>query len=181
LKKTTPTASASASGSGANKDDLSPSHLRWLVASRAANQAAALRLFTLLSDHVEEIKTKELSTKAQHLVAACFSLWRAAFLADKATTRSEVQAAARTFLAKMLIDNAITYPQDRSTRNWTFNYYMNNATNELVQLSRDWPDIATVLNQRLGSNKSTTRPQRRWNRTELAFERALNCLKDALK
>lgn len=107
-------------------------------------------------------------------------MWRAAFLADKANTRSEVQADARTFLGKMLIDNAITYPQDRSTRNWTFNYYMNTATSELLQLSKDWPDIAAVLNDKLKAVKGTTIPQRRWNRTQRAFETAVESLDDAL-
>lgn len=116
------------------------------------------------------MKSRDFSPKAKHLVAACFSLWRGAFLADKTTTRSEVQADARTFLAKMLIDNAITYPQDRSTRNWTFNYYMNNATNELLRLSKSWPKIDATLNDRLGVPKDSTSPQRRWNRTQRAFE-----------
>ena len=110
-----------AAGSDLKKDDISPSHLQWLVDSRTANQNAALKLYTLLCDHSEQMVTKEWFAKAQHLVAACFSLWRAAFLADKGVKRSEVQAHARTFLAKILVDNAITYPQDRSTRNWTFN------------------------------------------------------------
>jgi len=180
-----------AAGSDLNKDDISPSHLRWLVDSRTANQKAALKLYTLLCDHSEQMVTPEWSAKAQHLVAACFSLWRAAFLADKGVKRSEVQAHARTFLAKMLVDNAITYPQDRSTRNWTFNYYMNNATNELVILSKDWPDIAAVLkkkaravaviNGKIKKIKLKTAPQRRWNKTQRAFETAVECLEKALQ
>ena len=127
------------------------------------------------------METKEFSAKAQHLVAACFSLWRAVFLADKEIKRSQVLAHARNFLAKMLVDNAITYPQDRTTRNWTFNYYMNNATNALVRLSGEWPEVEVVLNDRPKGTKGTTTPQRRWNRTQLAFETAVKYLKDALE
>jgi hypothetical protein len=64
-------------------DDLSPTHLKWLVKSRAANQEAALGLFNLFEQYPEQLKSAGLSRKAQSLVAACFSLWRAAFLADK--------------------------------------------------------------------------------------------------
>ena len=166
-------------GSDLKKDDISPFHLRWLVDSRTANQNAALKLYTLLCEHSEQMVTPEWSAKAQHLVAACFSLWRAAFLADKGVQRSEVQAHARTFLAKMLVDNAITYPQDRSTRNWTFNYYMNNATNELLILSKDWPDIAALLKKR--PKAVATAPQRRWNKTQRAFEKAVDCLEKDLQ
>lgn len=81
----------------------------------------------------------------------------------------------------MLIDNAIAYAQDRSTRNWTFNYYMSNATNELVHLSKEWPNIADVLNKTYKNTKGTTAPQSRWNKTQLAFETAVNCLEEALE
>ena len=118
------------------QDDLSLGHLGWLVKSRAANQLAALKLFKLFEKHPNKMKGTELSRTAQRLVAVCFSLWRAAFLADKTGSRDAVFEDARTFLGKMLIDNAITYPQDRSAREWTFNYYMGNAKDGLVALSK---------------------------------------------
>jgi hypothetical protein len=119
-------------------DDLSPVHLAWLVESRAINQRGALKLFRLLEKHPDKMKSSDLSMVAQNLVAVCFSLWRAAFLADKTGTRHAVLQDARTFLGKMLTDNAITYPQDRSAREWTFNYYMNNAKDCLMHLSDRW-------------------------------------------
>jgi hypothetical protein len=117
------------------QDDLSPQHLEWLVKSRSANQQAALKLFNLFEEYPEQLKSSGLSRKAQSLVAACFSLWRAAFLADKTGKRNAVFEDSRSFLAKMLVDNAITYPQDRGAREFTFNYYMTNATEALLRFS----------------------------------------------
>jgi hypothetical protein len=158
------------------QDDLSPQHLEWLVESRAANQRAALNLFKLFQMYPEGMKSKEFSLIAQNLVAACFSLWRAAFLADKTGKRHAVFEDARNFLGKMLVDNAITYPQDRSAREWTFNYYMNNAKDCLLHLSKKWEAIETVLSLEKRVVKKTTTSQRRWDRHHKAFEFAVRCL-----
>jgi len=171
-------------------DDLSPEHLKWLVRSRAANQQAALELFKLFEQFPEQLKSAALSRKAQSLVAACFSLWRAAFLADKTGMRKAVFEDARSFLGKMLVDNAITYPQDRSAREFTFNYYMTNATEALLRFSEQrWPQIDSALNTKWGVLKkrkvvgafATTLPQRRWDKVEYAFEVAIDCLRGHLK
>lgn len=115
-------------------DTLTPEHLTWLVESRYANQRAAVRFFNLFETHSTKVRSKGFSTTSQRMVAVCFSLWRAAFLSDKTGKRSAVVDDAKTFLGKMLTDNAITYPQDRST--WTFNYYMVNAEMNFAQTCR---------------------------------------------
>jgi len=76
------------------------------------------------------------------LIAVSFSLWRAAFLADKTSKRSEVFEHGRTFLEKIIEDNAISYPQDKHSREWTFNYYTRNARSSLQQLAQFWKDAA---------------------------------------
>ena len=78
MKKPTAIVAPSSAVREAKKDDLSPSRLRWLVDSRTSSQNAALKLFMLLSDHADELKSAGNYAKAQHLVSACFSLWRAA-------------------------------------------------------------------------------------------------------
>jgi hypothetical protein len=171
-------------------DDLSPEHLKWLVSSRAANQQAALELFNLFEQYPEKLKSAGLSRKAQSLVAVCFSLWRAAFLADRTGMRKAVFEDAKLFLGKMLIDNAITYPQDRGAREFTFNYYMTNATEGLLRFAEQhWPQIDLILNTKWSALKkkklvaalATTLPQRRWDKVEHAFEVAIGCLRDHLK
>src|SRR5688572_31783879 len=100
----------------ASRDEIS--HLAWLVKSRSANQLSAVKLYKLFNKYPEKVKRKELSQTAHNLVAVCFSLWRAAFLADKTGMRHAVFRDANAFLGEMLRNNAITYAQDRSTREW---------------------------------------------------------------
>lgn len=83
-------------------------HLAWLIRSRESNQRASLTLHKLIDEHFDKVKkSKQLSVKAQVLAAVCFSLWRAAFLADKLGTHEATIQDVRAFLGKMLTDNAI--------------------------------------------------------------------------
>lgn len=162
-------------------DNLQRSHVEWLIASRAANQRASLDLYALLENHAERIrKHKDLSNKAQLLVAVSFSLWRAAFLADKSGLRKEVLADTMAFLGKMLTDNAITYAQDRASREWTFNYYMNAAKDCLVNLAIGWPQVQEVLSSERKATKGTTASSRRWDRHQSALEEAIRAFSSEL-
>jgi hypothetical protein len=170
------------------QDDLTPAHLKWLVASRSKNQETALRLFKLFEQYPELLKGPALARKAQRLVAACFSLWRAAFLADKTGTRHAVFEDARAFLAKMLVDNAITYPQDRGSREFTFDYYMNNATEALLRFAEQkWPQIDRAIDiSRKNLKKkivtaATNSAEFRWETVQYAFEMAVDCLEQHLR
>ncbi|WP_162932276.1 hypothetical protein [Solimonas sp. K1W22B-7] len=150
------------------------SHLRWLVESRAANQLASLRLLAVIdSNHQKIRRSRTLSLKAQILVGACFSLWRAAFLADKTGAKEAVLTNTRAFLAKMLADNAIAYPQDRASREWTFNYYMNSAGDCLLLVADDWPDVERALHTSGLVNKASG-PRRRWEYYQAALEIAVS-------
>jgi hypothetical protein len=127
-----------ARSTGPNSD-----HLKWLVESRARNQRVSLDLFDLIKTHPEKLLNSDSDLKydAQNLVAISFSLWRAAFLADRTGHMEERLKDAERFLGKMLTDNAITYAQDRDAREWTFNYYMANARYRLEELGEDWSEI----------------------------------------
>jgi hypothetical protein len=54
----------------------------------------------------------------------------------------EVFADATEFLECMIEDNAISYPQDKRSKEWTFNYYTRNARAALENLHRFWPNLA---------------------------------------
>ncbi|MFZ3219633.1 MAG: hypothetical protein WA174_06340 [Rhodoferax sp.] len=153
-------------------------HLEWLIESRAINQKSTLSLHALLDAHFETLhKSPEKAKKVQLLAAVCFSLWRAAFLADKTGIREETLEDVRTFLGKMLTDNAITYPQDRASREWTFNYYMNSAKNFLMDLSEAWPIVADTLSKKITVNQGTSESSRRWDRHQAALSVALECFR----
>jgi len=163
------------------RDDLTGPHLEWLIQSRMRNQIACFRLFDTFEKYPDQAKSKVYRTHSQNLVAVGFSLWRAAFLADKTGQREAVFADARAFLAQLLTNNAINYPQDRASREWTFNYYMANANDALLRLSEKWGDITTVLSKYEKVAKGTTNSRRRWNRHQNAFEAALNFYANDLK
>lgn len=65
------------------QDNLSPAHLEWLVQSRSRCQVAGLELFKLFEEHASKAKSKTYNRIFQTFVSVNFSLWRAAFLADK--------------------------------------------------------------------------------------------------
>jgi hypothetical protein len=162
-------------------NDLSEPHLTWLIQSRMRNQNACLRLFNAFEKFPTAANGMELRAKSQTLVAVGFSLWRAAFLADKTGQRDAVFADAHAFLAELLTNNAINYPQDRASREWTFNYYMTNANEALIRLSERWPDITTVLSRYEKVTKKSTNSRRRWNRHQNAFDAALDAYERDLK
>ena len=155
-------------------DDLSAPHLEWLIQSRMRNQNACLRLFNIFEKYPAQAKSKEFRAHSQTLVGVGFSLWRAAFLADKTGQREEVFADARAFLAQLLTNNAINYPQDRASREWTFNYYMTAAKDALLKLSEKWNGVGSILSKYEKVEKGTTNSRRRWNRHQNAFEAALD-------
>ncbi len=123
-----------------NSKDNKLKHLDWAIKSRSANQMCSLRLLTLFYHFEEHWKTKKFSRAAQDLTAVSFSLRRAAFLADKTGKRGIVFEQGKAFLELLIEDNAISYPQDKKSREWTFNYYTRNARSSLEILHKFWPD-----------------------------------------
>lgn len=101
------------------------------------------------------------------MLAIAFSLWRAAFLADKTGKRSKVFDHGREFLAKVIEDNAIAYVQDKTSREWTFNYYTGNARNSLEFLARYWQGFP-------GYVRATRKPAERWDYCQSLFEQAVD-------
>ena len=123
------------------KKEVNLEHLEWAIKSRAKNQRACLDLLRLFEEYEDIWKTKDYSKAAQDLIAIAFSLWRAAFLAEKSGKRSEVFAHGRDFLAKLIEDNAISYVQGKNALEWTFNYYTKNARSSLTLLYSYWEEV----------------------------------------
>ena len=151
------------------------SHLEWLVRSRERNQAAALKVFKLFEDHSKSIKHFDNAALAEALVAISFSLWRAAFLADKSGAKGKSLDDAGVFLGKMLHDNAINYPQDRASHEWTFNYYVSNAHFRFPILTKHakWPDF-------LNDKPKFQTPKERWEYYQTKLEKAVELFEKRL-
>lgn len=149
--------------------ERSTEHLRWLIKSRSENQQAAVDLYDVLNRFPKSGQTHA----GQSLVAIAFSLWRAAFLADRTGKLRARSEKATVFLHKMIGDNAITYTQDRESREWTFKYYLDNAGYRLKDLANSWPEISDLIlpqGRRSGTN--------RWAQLQAAFARAVKIFAD---
>jgi len=81
----------------------------------------------------------------------------------------------------MLADNVINFAQDRQMREWTFNYYMNNAVDCLLRVSMQWNDVKKVLNAKRTGIKGKPLPRRRWDRQHAALEFAITEFEESLQ
>ena len=116
------------------------SYLKWAIESRYKNQKSAVKLFQLLEKYPHRWKKMKYSLAARTLVGITFSLWRAAFLADKTDEKGKARAHAKEFLKRVIQDNAIGFSQDRTWNEWTFDYYTDYARLSLISLASDWGD-----------------------------------------
>jgi hypothetical protein len=112
-----------------------------------------------MKDNEEKLqKNQNLANTAQSLSAAIFSLWRAVFLSDfsQEDFGHQVTSDAQVFLGNLILHNMVAYPQDRNTRAWTFNYYVNNARYRLARISEKDPKVlpASFVSERGGGSMS---------------------------
>ncbi len=117
-------------------------HYEWAIERRYRNQLCSLRLLRLFEMHEKVWVGLKYSRAAQDLLSVAFSLWRAAFLAEKDSARAKVFADGKTFLEAIIQSNAIGYVQDYKSREWTFNYYTRNARYALQNLNKFWVEVA---------------------------------------
>ena len=141
--------------------------LEWLITSRSESQKISLELYNTLNKNPAAKKSSE----ARTLVAVAFSLWRSVFLGGDRKGNLDARAQhAEDFLLRMLRDNAIGYPQERESKEWTFNYYLDNAKYRLEELGQDWPEI---LNDGRLYPKGRLSGRKRWTYVHSAFARAV--------
>jgi hypothetical protein len=149
-------------------------NLGWAVKSRSENQVCAIRLFELLTTYRDRVRQRDYQQFAQHLVAVTFSLWRAAFLADKSGGKEDALNSAIEFLETVIADNAITYAQDKKQREWTFSYYINNVRFTLLALHSKWPEL--VPKWELANRP----PKKRWEYGQQLLKEAVERFETAL-
>lgn len=123
--------------------DFTGEHFEWLVERRSQNQRTSLKLYRAMERlRAKQLASNDLVLEAAALVAVSFSLWRAVFLCtDTPPSDSEIFESAQKFIMTVISDNAISYPQDKSARQWTALYYLNNAHSRLLGISEDNPEI----------------------------------------
>ena len=158
------------------KGEPSIDHLSWLIEARAKNNKTGLKLLSLFHDYPAEIRKHLYIDEAQELVAIAFSLWRAAFLADRKGLKEERLIDAESFLRKVLVDNQIGFTQDRLWREWAFNYYLDDALFRLKNLEDQWAEGGFVLWSGLRPPKGKRTSKNRWDRLHAAFAKAVDFL-----
>lgn len=149
--------------------------LKWAVKHRHQNQECAIKLFELLTHYPKQIQQGDYGLFCQGLVSVTFSLWRAAFLADKSGDKDKALTTAIQFLETVIADNAITYAYDKQQREWTFSYYANNACYTLLHWSRLEPTLVPTWK----FDKRT--PKERWEYGQKLLTEAVGRFEQVLR
>jgi hypothetical protein len=149
--------------------------MNWQVENRSKNQCCSVKLYEILETYSERFQKDEYFFASQDLISAAFSLWRAVFLTDKTGRRVEVLKMSQLFLSNVILDNSISYAQDKLTREWTFNYYLENARFRLERLHRKHPKLVQAW-----ENKKR-RAQPRWEYAQDILTRAIDSFEKDFK
>jgi hypothetical protein len=106
-------------------------HLKWAIEQRAEIQRTLLALY----GYARHNDPRHFPSVAlfDNCIAAAFSLWRAAFLADKPRGTLRIHAAQVQFLEKVIATNAITFSDDVAASPWSVNFYLQNAHHRLTR------------------------------------------------
>jgi hypothetical protein len=89
-----------------------------------------------LGKHLRD-KPVELQGIYSILVGTIFSLWRAVFLIRTERSFREEVLHADALLGILIETNAVGFPQDVATAQWTAGYYVNNAALRLFSISQN--------------------------------------------
>jgi|GEM_PF-4790726 len=115
--------------------------LPWLVKRRSKIQATSLELYSAIelylgdAAHPNEHR-EELRTELVLLIATALSLWRSVFLSAQARRGYEMVAHARRMLEIVIETNAVGFPQDKETYQWTGGFYNSNAIYRLEHFAK---------------------------------------------
>ncbi len=155
----------------AKADDLSEEHLTWLVKSRSDNQKTTLKLYLAIERNKQSVERNiAYAEVAQELAAIAFSLWRAVFLSDLTEDVETQMIDVQRFLGTLISHNTIAYQQDRNSREWTFQYYLNNARERLLAIAGRKPlPILNVNEIDIGARSA----KEDWEIAERALSKAI--------
>jgi hypothetical protein len=106
--------------------------LEWAIEQRSKIQQTILALYKYAKSQPLEGPGFPASYLLDHLSAASFALWRAAFLTDGSRDPFSVHEEQTNFLATVLNTNAINFSDDRKYQAWAVSFYLENAKNRLA-------------------------------------------------
>jgi hypothetical protein len=105
--------------------------LEWAIEKRGKIQQTILALYKYAKSQMPKGPGFPESYLLDHLSAASFSLWRAAFLTDGSRDPFSIHEEQTNFLATVLNTNAINFSDDRKYQAWAVSFYLENAKNRL--------------------------------------------------
>ena len=114
------------------KPKLDVKHLEWAIEQRGKIQHTILALYQYASGQPPKGPSFPDSSLLDHLSAAAFSLWRAAFLADGSRDPFSIHEGQTKFLATIISNNAINFSDDKKHQAWAVSFYLENAKNRLA-------------------------------------------------
>jgi hypothetical protein len=120
------------------------------------------------------------------LVGASFSLWRAAFLADKEPRSLNAQVKdAVGFLETIFSSNIINFADDKRFIDWTGGFYINNAGMRLLSVHELHPPVTTATPykeflEKFSVNSGSNETIDLWNLMYLALRSAIDLLMNEL-
>ena len=156
--------------------DVSAEHFDWLVEGRSRNQRSTLDLYRILLENEAELrKNVDLQAAAQEVAGIAFSLWRAVFLSDTTGDFQARWADVKTFLVSLIADNTVLYVTDKNARNWSFRYYLDNATFRLSRLM----DTAPTLLDGVDFSSVAALDKDEWMNAQSALEQVVSNLRVA--
>lgn len=151
--------------------DFTSEHFSWLVEGRSQNQRSTLALYELIEGHGDAIaENLVLHAVAQSLAAVAFSLWRAVFLSDLTGAVGDQLIDLKLFLQSLIAHNTVLYQTDFSAREWSFQYYLDNATYRLRQLEKNADGCVAAVG---GADAGKLQPKDSWSNAQSALDLAI--------
>ena len=83
------------------------------------------------------------------------------------------------FLLESIQNNTINYSQDKNSRDWSFRYYLDNATDRLTRLHNDFKKKGFAFQLPGSSHGQSARE--RWEKTQQSLDDALDKFELMLK
>jgi hypothetical protein len=105
----------------------------WAIDKRADVQRSMVALYEYVRSHTPDAQKFDDTYVLDHLIAAAFNLWRAAFLTDTSRSMEEIRKSQEAFLEKVITENSIGFSDDKKHRHWTVEFYLEGAKLRLLR------------------------------------------------
>jgi hypothetical protein len=137
----------------------------WLLTRRADIQRLMVDLYFFSKSNCQLQEHEPDRLIYGHLVAIAFSLWRAAFLADRRRDWTSTFEGLHAALDKLIRDNSFLFPDEKNSGSWTVTYYLQNARLRLLHAQRhlkeshirpDYTNLASQIHEEFGENARDT-------------------------